>query len=84
MPRQSRIDNNNSWNPCKRKDFVRKLKKIGFNPPEPGGGLLCRADPLWVLLLVGCASGPIGRLQIIEDQNQAADVFVECERRFNA
>ncbi|MBU0543816.1 MAG: type II toxin-antitoxin system HicA family toxin [Proteobacteria bacterium] len=26
------------WNPCKRKDFIRKLKKIGFNPPESGGG----------------------------------------------
>lgn len=28
------------WNPCKRKDFISKLKKIGFNPPEPGGGHL--------------------------------------------
>lgn len=26
------------WTPCKRRDFVRKLKKIGFKPPEPGGG----------------------------------------------
>ena len=25
------------WNPCKRRDFIRKLKKLGFGPPEPGG-----------------------------------------------
>ena len=25
------------WRPCKRRDFIRKLKKYGFNPPEPGG-----------------------------------------------
>jgi len=25
------------WNPCKRRDFIRKLKKLGFDSPEPGG-----------------------------------------------
>ena len=25
------------WNPCKRKDFIKKLKKLGFGSPEPGG-----------------------------------------------
>jgi predicted RNA binding protein YcfA (HicA-like mRNA interferase family) len=25
------------WAPCKRKDFIRKLKKLGFESPEPGG-----------------------------------------------
>ena len=25
------------WNPCKRRDFIKKLKEIGFEPPEPGG-----------------------------------------------
>jgi hypothetical protein len=24
------------WVPCKRRDFIRKLKKLGFGPPEPG------------------------------------------------
>jgi len=23
--------------PCKRRNFIKKLKKIGFNNPEPGG-----------------------------------------------
>ena len=23
--------------PCKRTDFIRKLKKLGFEPPESGG-----------------------------------------------
>ncbi|MBT6340241.1 MAG: type II toxin-antitoxin system HicA family toxin [Desulfobacula sp.] len=23
--------------PCKRRDFIKKLKKLGFGPPEPGG-----------------------------------------------
>ena len=25
------------WKPCKRRDFINKLKKLGFEPPEPGG-----------------------------------------------
>ena len=25
------------WCPCKRRDFIRKLKKFGFDAPEPGG-----------------------------------------------
>ena len=25
------------WNPCKRRDFIKKLKKLGFELPEPGG-----------------------------------------------
>jgi hypothetical protein len=25
------------WRPCKRKDFIKKLKKLGFGSPEPGG-----------------------------------------------
>ncbi|MEA3471432.1 MAG: type II toxin-antitoxin system HicA family toxin [Thermodesulfobacteriota bacterium] len=25
------------WNPCKRREFIKKLKKVGFKPPEPGG-----------------------------------------------
>ena len=25
------------WKPCKRRDFIKKLKRLGFEPPEPGG-----------------------------------------------
>jgi predicted RNA binding protein YcfA (HicA-like mRNA interferase family) len=25
------------WAPCKRRDFIAKLKKLGFESPEPGG-----------------------------------------------
>lgn len=25
------------WTPSKRREFVRKLKALGFSPPEPGG-----------------------------------------------
>ena len=25
------------WSPCKRRDFIRKLRKFGFQRPEPGG-----------------------------------------------
>jgi predicted RNA binding protein YcfA (HicA-like mRNA interferase family) len=25
------------WVPCKRKDFIAKLRKLGFESPEPGG-----------------------------------------------
>lgn len=25
------------WKPCKRRDFIKKLKKFGFDSPEPGG-----------------------------------------------
>ncbi len=26
-----------SWSPCKRRDFIRKLRRLGFTAPEPGG-----------------------------------------------
>jgi hypothetical protein len=25
------------WAPCKRRVFIRKLVRLGFSPPEPGG-----------------------------------------------
>jgi hypothetical protein len=25
------------WAPCKRDEFIRKLRKLGFSGPEPGG-----------------------------------------------
>lgn len=25
------------WTPCKRRLFIKKLVKLGFNAPEPGG-----------------------------------------------
>jgi len=25
------------WRPYKRRDFIKKLKKLGFESPEPGG-----------------------------------------------
>jgi predicted RNA binding protein YcfA (HicA-like mRNA interferase family) len=25
------------WAPCKRRDFIKKLRALGFSPPEPGG-----------------------------------------------
>lgn len=25
------------WTLCKRRNFIKKLVKLGFNPPEPGG-----------------------------------------------
>jgi hypothetical protein len=25
------------WRPCKRRDFIKKLKNLGFGAPEPGG-----------------------------------------------
>jgi predicted RNA binding protein YcfA (HicA-like mRNA interferase family) len=25
------------WKPCKRRDFIKKLKKLGFKSPEHGG-----------------------------------------------
>ena len=26
-----------SWSPCRRRDFIRKLRRLGFSAPEPGG-----------------------------------------------
>jgi len=25
------------WSPCKRREFIKKLRGLGFGPPEPGG-----------------------------------------------
>lgn len=26
-----------SWSPCKRREFIRKLRRLGFSDPEAGG-----------------------------------------------
>ncbi len=25
------------WTPCKRREFIRRLRRLGFSKPEPGG-----------------------------------------------
>ncbi len=25
------------WTPCKRRDFIKKLRRLGFSSPQPGG-----------------------------------------------
>jgi len=34
------------WMPCKRRDFIKKLRKLGFEPPEPGGRHFYMFTPL--------------------------------------
>jgi predicted RNA binding protein YcfA (HicA-like mRNA interferase family) len=34
------------WKPCKRRDFIKKLKKLGFETPEAGGRHFYMLTPL--------------------------------------
>ena len=41
------------WKPCKRRDFIKKLKKLDFEPPEPGGRHFYMRYGIYTLTLPG-------------------------------
>ena len=53
------------WNPCKRRDFIRKLRKFGFQPPEPGGNHLYMRYGTYTLTLPSNEEYSISQLKML-------------------
>jgi len=53
------------WAPCKRRDFIAKLKKLGFKSPEPGGGHFYMRHGTFTLTLPNNAEYSIPQIKML-------------------
>ena len=53
------------WKPCKRRDFIKKLKKLGFEPPEPGGRHFYMRYGTYTLTLPGNREYSVPQLKML-------------------
>ena len=56
------------WSPCKRKDFIKKLRKLGFAPPEPGGRHFYARHGTYTLTLPSNAEYSVPQLRMLLDE----------------
>ena len=53
------------WTPSKRRDFISKLKKLGFESPEPGGRHLYMRHGKFTLALPSNAEYSIPQIKML-------------------
>ncbi len=53
------------WAPCKRRDFIKKLKRPGFEPPEPGGRHFYMRYGTYTLTLPGNKEYSVPQLKML-------------------
>ena len=53
------------WHPCKRKDFIKKLRTLGFDAPEPGGRHFFMRCNTFTLTLPGDHEYSVGQLKML-------------------
>jgi predicted RNA binding protein YcfA (HicA-like mRNA interferase family) len=53
------------WAPCKRRDFIAKLKKLGFESPEPGGRHFYMRHGVFTLTLPNNAEYSIPQVKML-------------------
>jgi predicted RNA binding protein YcfA (HicA-like mRNA interferase family) len=53
------------WTPCRRRDFIAKLKKIGFESPEPGGRHFYMRHGVFTLTLPNNAEYSIPQIKML-------------------
>jgi predicted RNA binding protein YcfA (HicA-like mRNA interferase family) len=53
------------WMPCKRKDFIKKLRSLGFEPPEPGGKHFYTRHGTFTFTLPGNAEFSVPQLRTL-------------------
>ncbi len=56
------------WNPCNRRDFIKKLKKFGFEPPEPGGRHFYMRYGTYTLTLPGNKEYSVPQIKMLMDE----------------
>ena len=58
------------WRPCKRRDFIKKLRCLGFESPEPGGRHFYMRLGTYTLILPGNKDYSIPQLMMLIDEIQ--------------
>ena len=70
-----------SWSPCKRRDFIRKLRRLGFSPPEPGGKHFYMRRGQYTLALPGNPEYSVPQLRVLlREIEQGAGLKITVER----
>lgn len=54
-----------SWSPCKRRAFIRKLRRLGFSAPEPGGRHQFMRHGSYTLTLPGNPEYSVPQLRVL-------------------
>ena len=58
------------WRPCKRRDFIKKLRHLGFESPEPGGRHFYMRHGTYTLTLPGNKDYSVAQLMMLIDEIQ--------------
>jgi predicted RNA binding protein YcfA (HicA-like mRNA interferase family) len=53
------------WTPCKRSDFIRKLRRLGFSVPETGGRHAFMRHALYTLTLPSNPEYSVPQLRVL-------------------
>jgi len=53
------------WRPCKRRTFVKKLSRLGFGPPEPGGRHFYMRYGAYTLTIPNNPEYPVPQLKML-------------------
>ena len=70
-----------SWSPCKRRDFIRRLRRLGFAAPEPGGRYFFMRFQRYTLTLPGNLEYSVSQLRmLLREVERGTGVRVDAER----
>jgi hypothetical protein len=70
-----------SWSPCKRRDFIRKLRRLGFSAPEPGGRHFFMRFQRYTLTLPSNPEYSIPQLRmLLREVERGTGMAIDAER----
>ena len=53
------------WTPCKRRTFIRKLRRLGFGAPQPGGRHFYMRHSTFTLAIPNNDEFPVSQLRML-------------------
>lgn len=69
------------WHPCKRRDFIAKLKGLDFEAPEPGGNHWYMRHGAFTLALPSNSEYSIPQLRmLIREIESGLDISISLKR----
>jgi len=70
-----------SWSPCKRRDFIRRLRLLGFSAPEPGGRHCFMRYHRYTLTLPGNPEYSVPQLRmLLHEVERGTGIRIDAER----
>ena len=70
-----------SWSPCKRRDFIRRLRRLGFSAPEPGGRHFFMRFHRYTLTLPADLEYSVPQLRmLLREVERGTGIRIEAER----